>query len=128
MAATVIPVLFLALTLSDPGWVKLRSWAFVWEKVQPIRPDSFSRAWWWLQIRKQGTFLLSAVLTIVELLGVGGELAAVVALDHQHATKFEHQIATEAVVVLVVVVALSILVRVMVQPVRLPSQQSSSED
>lgn len=105
VGATVIPVLFIALLIPDGALARYSLWAKRLRSTQlrRIRGGSVSRHWGVLRIHD----LLVLPVTITFLVFITGEIDAVHALSHQHASGTEHTWVETALVWLTIMAVVS---------------------
>lgn len=116
MAATVIPVLFIAIAFEDAGWIRLRLWIYRMEDQMRVRATAARGRLRWrrglLTGARYALEQLAATLTMVQLLSISGEIAAILAVEHQQATQLEHDLTRGALMVLVVLMGAALFGRV----------------
>jgi hypothetical protein len=100
-AATVIPVLFLALSLQSGTWRQLRVWAGsdpdeIRARINEIR-RSGTRVPSSLRIRRVSVMLLNVSLLLIDLAAAAAEISAFIALENQQATYDERRLVMFAV-------------------------------
>jgi lysylphosphatidylglycerol synthetase-like protein (DUF2156 family) len=105
VGATVIPVLFIALLIPDGALARYSLWAKQLRStgLRRIRGGSASRHWGVLRVYN----LLALPVTITFLLFAIGEIDAVHALSHEHASGTEHTMVETALVWLTIMAVVS---------------------
>jgi hypothetical protein len=108
VAATVIPVLFLALMLPGGILARFARWEREWRRAQ-IREhgaDFVSKA----PVHVRAVYeLMGWPVALALAFGLVGEIPAILALDHRHATATEHAWTLVSVIGLAALAALSVI-------------------
>lgn len=108
--ATVIPVLFLALVLQDPGWLRARIWLI--KQHNGARRRAEASPWW--GVAQVGWFVAVVAASGIEIYSVIGEILAILALEHRSATDLQQHAVADATFILATTALLSLVVRVFV--------------
>jgi hypothetical protein len=108
VAATVIPVLFVALVLPNGVLARYAVWAKKQRSNQLRRVTQGGalparRLWGVYRIYD----FLTLPVTLFRLFFVMGEISAVLALDHRHATRTEHRLVMASLIVMPIIAVLS---------------------
>lgn len=108
VAATIIPVFFIALMF--PGGVLTPYW--LWSerwKNKHLGEASVGRPLFFLFVGTPMNFLISLPVNLILGIGAAGEVCAVIAIDHRHATYIQHLWVFSSMVMLPIVATLSVM-------------------